>query len=239
MALNTPSARPLQFLIALGFVALYLGCSSEPTGAPVVVPTVDAGRDTVVQLGATVLLRGRAYDDGVIERLTWYIEGADVPFESPAGTLSVACPAYEDSSFVCVLQATDDEGGAGVDTVVLWVTDNPGLRVNRPNGGESYHIGDTLRVEMWPTPGRVHLLLEIDEWTFGVPGLDRAVEPLDSRDYAFVIPAQFYDEVWDPATQTMQPETISTVSDQCRITMLDYYDNRNFDSSDDPFAILP
>ena len=108
------------------------------------------------------------------------------------------------------------------------------LTLIKPNGGESYTIGDTLRVEWIANPDSVpQIVMEIsfDGGLTYFPMTDEAIGTGGGKDttFAWLIPDSLYDGFW--ATWVPTP-----ASDECLIHISDYVLEYN-DYSDTTFSI--
>jgi MYXO-CTERM domain-containing protein len=96
-------------------------------------PTVDVGKNQIVQEGTTVTLIGRAYDNGRIETRRWRQVGGgevEVVLESPLsddGVTTFVTPIIESGAEIPLtfeFQATDDEHISSTGVVEVLVQDN-------------------------------------------------------------------------------------------------------------------
>lgn len=228
-------------------LTLFLACdgtptantTSDPTPDTTPAPVVFAGHDTLAQPGATLEFAGIATTHDTIVTCEWYFECNDSFTVFPSAAASHTLPAEEDSSYICIFRATDSKGQQGTDTLAIWVTSTGGLRVNRPDGGEAYRVGDTVHVVLWPVYGSAGLKLVIEDRMFNVPGLSSTFNPSEFPRHSFVVPESFSDQEYSPELDSIVTVTIPTVSNSCRIRVFDYYEPSIFDESDGFFAIVP
>lgn len=103
-----------------------------------------------------------------------------------------------------------------------------------PDGGETFHVGDTMHIRWQADPGRISsALLQItfnDGETYYAINTDSAIASSDPGwgDYTWVIP----DSIIDGTSRT------STISNQCRIMASDYQITMS-DVSTNTFTIVP
>ncbi len=220
---------------------LFLACADDTTAPdPATPPLVETDGYLVVETGDTIRLDVVVTDDGAVTKHEWFFEGSNGFVEtSTASTVTVA-PLTPDSAFICVYRATDNDNLSTTDTVLVWVVNDVTAelpRVVRPSGGETYRIGDTLEVELWPLPGGVRIELEIGEYLLGLPGLDAAVEPSTTPVTAFEIPDSLTYNGWTGSGFELIP--VSVVSDSCKIHVSDYDQSHVYGQSAGYFGILP
>jgi hypothetical protein len=109
-------------------------------------------------------------------------------------------------------------------------------RVISPNGGEVFHIGDTVRVHVHVNSNiNTSMTLMFSLYSFTPPGIGGFDAFIDSIQ-TFVIPQYFEKQEWNEQTQQFDMVQISPVSDSCIIRVADYED-RVRDYSDCFFAI--
>jgi len=113
-------------------------------------------------------------------------------------------------------------------------TSHPAFRVIRPNGGEVYHVGDTLHVRVTGNLNQSNALIKLFVGTVGnvrndvVPGQTTSRNVFQDCDIAFAIPA------------TLGAGAISLVSDSVKIRVEEYNQGVFFyDFSDAYFQIKP
>ncbi len=117
------------------------------------------------------------------------------------------------------------------------------LRVLAPNGGETYHVGDTLAVHMGQAESDYYVVmvaLSIDNSRSWLSLTNEsAVSIADQDTFRFVIPAVYETLVLEEGSLVMKE--ISLVSSTCLIQLSDYDDGETGirDISDAPFAIEP
>jgi len=113
-------------------------------------------------------------------------------------------------------------------------------RVLSPNGGETYHVGDTMQIEIFSkVNARATLALRIDRYLFPLPGFEADFNPKQRNIISFVIPPALMKSVWDDVNNTSKDSAFSTVSNKCKIRLQDYSEKTEYDESDDYFAIAP
>ena len=89
-------------------------------------PAANAGVDFSVAPGAQVVLRGRAMDTlGRIVTQEWKIGAENFAPATDSGTLTFTAPAGPGSA-ICVFRATDDDGLAAEDTMIVTINDGKG-----------------------------------------------------------------------------------------------------------------
>ena len=82
-------------------------------------PTVDAGNDTIVSINDTIRLHGSGSDVyGKIVKWEWSINGSAFIKTAKSDTAIIA-PADSTMNYVCIIRATDDDGNAVEDTVII------------------------------------------------------------------------------------------------------------------------
>jgi hypothetical protein len=106
--------------------------------------------------------------------------------------------------------------------------ENPMYRVISPNGGETYHIGDTCLIKFTARKhGQIKLMISVDggKMISLLPGVIAAIDPFQTPEFRFVIPESIDDA--------------SAVSDKCLIVIRDYTQSKYEDQSDGFFSIVP
>ena len=108
----------------------------------------------------------------------------------------------------------------------------PAYRVVRPNGGENYRVGDSLRIRATGNinAANASLYLRIGTKLVRPPGLSGNLNLYSNCDMVFVIPDSLQ-TVFSPITM------ISLVSDSVKVRVESYSDNLRRDTSDAFFSI--
>jgi hypothetical protein len=160
---------------------------------------------------------------------TWY---RLTPVEQNILTLQPAVFFYSDSipGITDSAQCMDDtsESPLPYDPTTDWF--NPHLHVVRPNGGETYAVGEQCTVQVSASrPGSDVLYLSVDDGkSFAtLPGFTTAINPFSDTIAVFTIP----DSIESGAGQE------STISDKCLIEIRDYGNSNYYDISDSTFSI--
>lgn len=221
--------------ISAGTLLLTLaGCNPETTTGPSkpvnTGPIVDAGQYQITGVEQPIQLIGSAVDlDGFIVTYEWFIDGTAGFIETSGPDTTVTAPSASDESFTCLFRVTDNDSNTATDSVVFWVVANMGeihTRLIRPNGGETYHVGDTLVIEMWPSTTQVGIGLFIDDnVNFNLLAGGTSIVPEKSPRFRFALP--------DSILGT------SIVSETCRIRVFEYGDPGSYVESAQTFAIRP
>ncbi len=193
-------------------------------------PAADAGEQQIVLPDSLFAVSGAGYDaDGEVVTYEWLFEGESTFVEVTDGDTAVRAPHRFDTDFACVLRVTDDEGAVGLDTLHVIVT-----WLRSPNGGEAYHIGDTMRVELLPTQTLVVVKLVIyrdgDYADLGIPGYNGQLWPPSQPLVSFVVPDSLTDALFG---------RMGLVSDSCHIRVLDYTSPTTYVESAGYFSIAP
>jgi hypothetical protein len=142
-------------------------------------PQADAGPDQTVSLGDTVKLRGTGKDGlGHIEKYAWSIGGA-VFSPVQAGETEFIAP-QQAGPLLCVLQVTDDDGNAALDTLIVTVAADP----PRANAGKdtTVSIGDRINLH----GSGADRFGSIVKWEWELDGAP--VTDASGPDYAFTAP---------------------------------------------------
>ncbi|MBD3241627.1 MAG: hypothetical protein GF331_13640 [Chitinivibrionales bacterium] len=218
--------NPLRTMIVTGLAAVIVGgCDNDKNDviAPVVVndaPVAVAAADSVVAPDSAIMLLGSAsYDneDGDVSTYEWYVEGSDGFVPVTGGDTTITAPSSFDTDFLCVLRVADSEDATALDTahvIVSWL--------RSPNGGQTYHVGDSLHIDMMHINQQVGLELIVvrdgEEYVLNIPGFTGTFYPSNQPRVSFVIPPTIYDLI---------DGQVSPVSDSCKIRAHDYL-NHNY-----------
>jgi YVTN family beta-propeller protein len=100
-----------------------VGCDSLQVIVNNVAPTVNAGQDSLTEEGTSIAFTGSFTDPGAdTHTFSWNFGDG-----SPAvkGSLTPAHAYKDNGTFTVSLKVTDDDGGAGADTVIVIVTNRP------------------------------------------------------------------------------------------------------------------
>jgi hypothetical protein len=201
-----------------------------------IAPVAFAGNDTIAAPRTPVVLQGSGLDsDGSITQLEWIYGPVDSPTVVPAATATDTapdryyCPNGCDTTLIYVLKVTDNDGATATDTLhvlVSWLI--------APNGGQVYHVGDTVHVDLMPISSQVAIRLIIDHaGDYLNPSISEFREnvfPLNVSRVSFVVPDSGNDSYYG---------TVSTVSDSCKIRVLEYMQPQTYFESVRYFAIRP
>jgi hypothetical protein len=193
-------------------------------------PIIAATGPRVVPPDSTINLTASGRDpDGSIVGYEWVLEGKGDSAAADGDRVAVRAPRQPDMDYVCVLRALDDQGGVVTDTVrviVSWLLS--------PNGGEVYHVGDSVSVEFAPLMEQIGLKLVIDgmndSYLLEIPGVNETLVPISTPRVSFVIPDTIYEEPYG---------AVSTVSESCLIQAYHYLDPNTSVYSADFFSIRP
>ena len=198
--------------------------NESPIAVAVAAPFV-APESTLVLTGS-----GSSDPDGRIALFAWQFGPGSTFVVVTTGDTSITAPAGVLDDFPCALRVTDNEGASALDTVHVRVT-----WLKSPNGGEVYHVGDTLTVELFAVTDPLGLTLTIERGSdlllLAIPGLGSSIVPYSTPRVSFVVPATVYDAAYGGA--------VSIVSDSCRILVHEYTDFNNNISSVGYFSIVP
>jgi len=232
------------FVIVLCSSIPHIGCRQTATSSTVDTTclsslSVRARYDTVVSPNSFIRLDGTYDSADEIREIRWIIPAYDTVIYCTDPETRVTAPAFEDSNFYCIFSVTTQQNRCGTDTVTVWVTNNPQLRISRPRGGEIYHPGDTIILEMFPVDNQVGIDVYFGDFSFDGLGLNYGISPLDYPEFKIAIPLLTDVFRFNPDKNTYESTPEPPVSDSCTVVISQYSYTENFAESEGYFSIRP
>jgi hypothetical protein len=120
---------------------------------------------------------------------------------------------------------------------------NPCYHVVAPNGGETFHIGDTMRIVVtsYRIGGGAGLDLIFGQNDLSILSqlnVSGNLYPYIDSVYKFYIPESLYVPFYNTQTHQADQRAVSTISAQCKIKVFDYNTASLYDESDAYFSIV-